>query len=112
VLGMNAADGTALGDLDHLKQSIRDILSTPIGSRVMRRDYGSRLFQLIDRPFGPDLLVDIYVAVADALDRWEPRLKLTRIRAAGAEPGRIEIALEGLYLPQGKPIKLDGIVVG
>lgn len=109
--GMDAANGTALGDLDHLKQSIHDVLSTPIGSRIMRREYGSRLFELIDRPFGPDLLVDVYVAVAEALDRWEPRIKLTRVRAVGAAPGRIEIALEGLYLPLGKPVTLDGIVV-
>jgi hypothetical protein len=41
----------ALEGIDHLKQSIIDILTTPIGSRVMRRDYGSRLFELVDIHF-------------------------------------------------------------
>jgi phage baseplate assembly protein W len=43
MIGLNAANGQALSGLDHLRQSIRDILTTRIGTRVMRRDYGSRL---------------------------------------------------------------------
>ena len=39
--GMNP-DGTGnLNDMEHLKQSVRDILTTPLASRVMRREYGS-----------------------------------------------------------------------
>ena len=49
-MGMNVLNGRSLTGLDHLKQSIADILNTPIGSRVMRRDYGSKLFSLIDAP--------------------------------------------------------------
>ena len=37
----------------HIKQSIADILLTPIGSRIQRRDYGSRMPELIDRPMNP-----------------------------------------------------------
>lgn len=49
-LGMNRATGAAIADLDHTRQSLSDILGTPIGSRVMRRDYGSLLSDLIDQP--------------------------------------------------------------
>ena len=35
---------------EHIDQSIGDILSTPIGTRVMRPDYGSRIPRLVDRP--------------------------------------------------------------
>lgn len=49
-LGMNAATGRAVSATDHIVQSVRDILITPVGSRVMRRDYGSELFYLIDHP--------------------------------------------------------------
>ena len=34
---MNRTTGTAISGLEHLRQSVGDILSTPIGSRVMRR---------------------------------------------------------------------------
>lgn len=36
-LGMNAASGRAISATDHIIQSVRDILITPVGSRVMRR---------------------------------------------------------------------------
>ncbi|MED0543895.1 baseplate assembly protein, partial [Escherichia marmotae] len=42
-LGMNRSDGLTVTDLEHISQSIGDILRTPVGSRVMRRDYGSLL---------------------------------------------------------------------
>ena len=45
--GMDRETGKSLSGIEHLRQSIRDILTTPIGSRVMRRDYGSRLFELL-----------------------------------------------------------------
>ncbi|WP_375666036.1 MULTISPECIES: GPW/gp25 family protein, partial [unclassified Bartonella] len=48
--GMDRTTGKPLTGIDHLRQSILDILSTRIGSRVMRRDYGSRVAELIDAP--------------------------------------------------------------
>ncbi|EFB70328.1 hypothetical protein PROVRUST_08539, partial [Providencia rustigianii DSM 4541] len=35
--GMSRIDGTAISDIEHIRQSVRDILITPIGSRVIRR---------------------------------------------------------------------------
>ena len=49
--GMNDRTGKHNDGFEYLKQRIRDILSTPLGSRVMRRNYGSeRLKELITRP--------------------------------------------------------------
>ena len=41
--GMNKVSGKPLLGIEHLKQSIIDILTTPIRIRVMRREYGSRV---------------------------------------------------------------------
>lgn len=109
--GINATTGKRLGGLQHLRQSISDILRTPIGSRVMRREYGSRLFQLIDAPMNRSTLLDLYAATGEALDRWEPRFRLESVQAVSASPGRIELDLTGEYLPDGQTITLDGIVV-
>lgn len=38
--GMNRDTGEAVNDIDHIRQSVRDILLTPVGTRVMRRRYG------------------------------------------------------------------------
>jgi len=78
--GMNRITGKELSGIEHLKQSITDILTTPIGSRVMRRDYGARLFELIDRPIEIGFAVELYMATAEALQKWEKRFKLERVQ--------------------------------
>ncbi|MBR7309711.1 baseplate assembly protein, partial [Klebsiella pneumoniae] len=47
-LGMNSQTGLSISEVEHIRQSVRDILVTPVGSRVMRREYGSLLSQMID----------------------------------------------------------------
>ena len=109
--GTSAITGKTLDGLAHLRQSIRDILTTPVGSRVMRREYGSRLFDLVDNPLNDQTLVEIFAATAEAILRWEPRLRVTRVQAQALEQGKISIDLEAIYLPEGQPVFLDGIVV-
>ncbi len=109
--GTDAATGKPISGIAHLHQSIRDILTTPLGSRVMRRDYGSRLFELVDRPVNQALLVELYAATAEALAKWEPRFRLTDVFAEAVEAGKIALTLTGRYLPDGQEIKLEGIVV-
>lgn len=109
--GTSANTGKALDGIDHLRQSIRDILTTPLGSRVMRRDYGSRLFQLVDAPMNRATLLDIYAATAEAIARWEPRFKLASVVASSAAPGSVVLDMTGEYLPDGRQITLDGIEV-
>lgn len=110
--GMNAANGQPLEGVAHLLQSIRDILTTPLGSRVMRRDYGSRLFELVDRPLNPATRVELTAATAEALARWEPRLKLERVQVdASAATGRVTLTIEGRYRPTGAPVRLEGLTI-
>lgn len=102
--GMNRSTGQALDGMAHLRQSIADILTTPIGSRVMRRDYGSRLPDLIDQPDHGATRVRLYAAIASALMRWEPRLLLSAARiAAGTRPGQVMVDIEGVYRPVNGP---------
>ncbi|MCW5320547.1 hypothetical protein D5039_04925 [Verminephrobacter aporrectodeae subsp. tuberculatae] len=95
---MNRINGRAITGIDHLRQSVADILTTPIGSRVMRREYGALLYELLDHPDNAATRVRIFSAVASALMRWEPRLRLSQIRFTRTAPGRAEITLDGLYL--------------
>lgn len=77
--GMNAQTGRALSGLDHIRQSIRDILLTPIGTRIQRRDYGSLLPELIDQPTGVDVMMQLRAAAVMAITQWEPRVRLLSI---------------------------------
>lgn len=109
MLGIDSKTGSALSGILHLRQSIADILTTPIGSRVMRRAYGSRLFELVDAPLNDATIVDIYAATAEALIRWEPRFKLLRVRFYASSTGVALIDVDGIYRPDGKAVTLDGI---
>lgn len=108
---MDASTGRGLAGIDHLRQSVRDILSTPLNSRVMRRDYGSRLFQLVDAPVNKSTLVEIYAATASALRKWEPRLRVETVQVNKAEPGKLEVNLTATYIPTGAPLVVEGIVI-
>lgn len=94
--GLNRITGRALSDeASHLAQSINDILSTPLGSRVLRRTYGSELPRLIDAPLNGETLVDLYAATAEALALWEPRITLNRVQVSDVVAGGLTLILEG-----------------
>lgn len=109
--GTNAETGGSLDGAAHLVQSITDILTTPIGSRIMRPEYGSRIFDLIDRPVNPEFLVDLYYEAVVAIKRWEPRVRVIRIRAEKVTQGQIVLALEAVLRLKGERIDLRGLVV-
>lgn len=109
--GMDRHTGKVVEGLAHLRQSLTDILSTPIGSRVMRRDYGSRLPELLAAPMEPGLLVEITAASAAAIRKWEPRYRLTRVILAAQGPGHLTVDLVGVYRPDGREIVMDGLVI-
>ena len=109
--GMDRNTGKTLSGIDHLKQSIQDILTTPIGTRVMRRDYGSELFSLIDAPLNKATKVDIYSATADALAKWESRFSLQQVDVFSEDSSSIAIYIKGVYLPTGENVVMDGIII-
>jgi phage baseplate assembly protein W len=109
--GTDKNTGKTLSGINHLRQSVGDILMTPLGSRVMRRDYGSRLFELVDALLNGTTLLDIYTATAEALARWEPRFALQNVSLSSAQGGVVTLDLSGVYRPTGQPITLDRIKI-
>ena len=77
----------------HIRQSIADIVTTPIGTRVMRPEYGSKLPRLIDRPVTQSWKLEVYAAVADALRQWEPRVTVERVQIDAVGPGYVELSV-------------------
>ncbi|EPE4184514.1 GPW/gp25 family protein [Yersinia enterocolitica] len=94
-IGMNRNSGLHIDDIDHIRQSISDILATPQGSRVMRRDYGSLLSTLIDQPQNPALHLKMMAAVYGAVMRWEPRVTLSAITITTQKDGQMIVDLTG-----------------
>ena len=84
--GLNSRGGIALvSNEEKIAQAIRVILSTPIGQRVMRPTFGSRLHELIFAPANPETFGLAEMYVQDALNFWEPRIELIDVNASSDE---------------------------
>lgn len=79
MIGMDSTTGKLLAGAAHLEQSITDILGTPLGTRLCRRQYGSIVPQLLDQPNNELGRVRIIAAAAHALLRQEGRARLSRV---------------------------------
>ncbi|EJP75054.1 GPW/gp25 family protein [Campylobacter sp. FOBRC14] len=66
--------------LASIEESIKDILLTPLGSRVMLPDYGSRIFELIDRKVDDEFRADLACYVIEAVEKWETRVKIDEVK--------------------------------
>ena len=82
MIGMDRNTGKRLAGLDHLRQSIADILTTRIATRVALRDYGG-LPDLLDQTMNPVGRLRLFAAAALALARWEPRIRVTSFALQG-----------------------------
>jgi phage baseplate assembly protein W len=108
---MNINNGKTISEIAHIKQSITNILTTPIGSRIMRRNYGSRLFEKIDRPINGELIAEIYSDIIEAIFIWEPRFEVEQVTVQNITNGKITIDIEGALLRNGKKITLENIEI-
>lgn len=98
MIGMDRRTGQPLAGQEHLRQSIEDILATPLGSRRMRPEYGSNLRRYVDLPVNEGWKSAVQAEVARALGRWEPRLKLERVLVVAVIDGQISLKVTGRYL--------------
>jgi phage baseplate assembly protein W len=78
---------------EDVAQAIRIILSTPIGQRVMRPTFGSRLHELVFAEANADTFGLVERYVVEALGFWEPRIDVLDVIAAADpfQPARLNI---------------------
>lgn len=110
--GMSRRTGRTLPHTsdEHLLQSVEDILTTPLGSRVMRPGYGSEIPDLIDQPQNTFTRIRLFAASAMALLRWEPRVRLQRahlVASSDSSSGRARLVLELLRIDLPRPRHLE-----
>lgn len=109
--GMSRNSGAPLADNDHIRQSVQDILSTPLLSRRMLPGYGSDLHQLIDNPVDRTTQIRVVMAVAVALARWEPRISIDAVSVAQSSDGRVLLTLSATDVESGREQLLENIEV-
>jgi len=76
---------------DQVEQSIRLILKTERGERVMRPDFGAGMELLAFEPLNAVTLALVRERVSEALLRFEPRIDLL---AVAVESGELAVAVE------------------
>lgn len=110
--GINIITGQALDGIEHVLQSVRDIVTTPKGSRVMLREYGCAVPDMVDRPINELFDVELHASVAEALARWETRFRLTAVTITGRTPeGRVIIQITGTITASGTTARIEGLTL-
>ena len=81
--------------IQHVTESIIQILNTQITSRVIRRDFGSRMRGIVFDPNDPTLDTHLDYIIRTALETWEPRVIVGPIYVDRTEwqEGRVEITI-------------------
>ena len=79
-LGVDPRGGIALlTGGEEIDASLRVILGTAPGERVMRPEFGCRIWDLLFAPVEPNSLGLMIQAVREAVGRWEPRVDLENV---------------------------------
>jgi len=83
-------------DAEDIRQSIRIILETDPGERVMRPDFGAGLRRLLFEPITTNTLALVQHRVEEALTTWEPRIDVidVAVSAEEAPSGRLLITID------------------
>lgn len=76
-----------------IEESIKDILSTRLGSRVMLPDYGSRLFELIDKRVDDVFKANLAWYVIEAVEKWESRVKIDEVKLISNENHKLKFRI-------------------
>lgn len=66
----------AKGTRDVIWSSIVNILLTPIGTRIMIPEFGSRVPELVFEPNDDLLQAQARIYIFEAIQKWEPRVRL------------------------------------
>jgi len=73
-----------------MQTAVIRVLTTPLGSRVMRPQFGSRLFELIDRTLNDDYRIDALHYTYEAVETNLPEIE---IRSVTVESGVLKMRI-------------------
>jgi phage baseplate assembly protein W len=97
-VGPDGSGGIGLSsDHNEIAESIRLIIGTSLGERVMRPDFGCRIHELIFHPLIGETLGLCQRYVEEAIGWWEPRIDLREVNVTpdplDADLGKLLIRL-------------------
>jgi phage baseplate assembly protein W len=81
---------------DDLSSSMRMVLATAPGERLMRPRFGCAIWDLLFEPINANTMGLMAVAVRDALGQWEPRINVLDVVIVpdATNDGRVHIEID------------------
>lgn len=105
--GIDRDTGKVIEGWPHVAKSLAALFTTTIGSRVMRRAFGSAVPALLGRSMTMALVLRFKTALIVACELWEPRFKIVAIDTVDADntpeqmrSGRLGLRMVGEYRPR------------
>ena len=114
--GTDRNTGRLISGVPYLWQRLSDVCGTPVGSLVGRRDFGSRVFEMLDRNVDGGFYMDTFVRLAEAINNPANGLddfRLSTMRVEKPAEHQVEIYLSG-YLLDGdnaSPVELERVTL-
>lgn len=97
--------GEVIDNLSSALQGVEEIFSTRLRERVMLREFGGGIIELIGRRITPRLFPAWKLLAATSIDLWEPRFRVRRIVAMGSveaiRAGTAGLDIQVEYRPRG-----------
>jgi hypothetical protein len=90
IVGITPADSA-----EKIRMAIRQILGTKIGSRMIDRDFGTDLRNILFYPIDEFSAARVRLAVSEAISRWERRAEVQEVKVSieRAKEGMIEVSI-------------------
>jgi phage baseplate assembly protein W len=82
--------------INDIEQSIRIVLGTAPGERMMRPEFGCRIHELVFAPDNASTRKLVSYFVEEALKRWEPRIEVKEVESSSdpAQDGALMVQIK------------------
>lgn len=84
--------------LDHIRESLTQIIGTALGERFFLRSFGSRISDIQFDPIDISLGMELEHNIREAAESWEPRVELLEVSVdtnyPSARLGRVDIFIQ------------------
>jgi phage baseplate assembly protein W len=94
-VGTHRDTGERITGIDDVRQSVAEIMRTPLRSRPMRPEFGTDLLGIVDQPMNAAGRALVAGRTVDAIAKFEKRISITKSSITTTAEGEVEVLAEG-----------------
>ena len=108
--GMDARTGKTISGYEHLVQSVRRCIQTPLGTIPMNRTFGSIVPYFVFAPMSEANALRICAGAIESVKQFEPRItRLSCFIENVDQSGQLHLGMKGIY--EGEEVNIRGITI-